>query len=711
MTNAGQTTHPHPDPIAPSDAPQRARSRRGKPREAVHPGAEDGPARRENSARALVTRETYRRAESDSPSSRTDWQRHPLTRLDVAMAVVLFATALIVRWPFIERGETLLHSDEAIVGIMAQDIAEGRSLPIYFYGQRYMGALEAYVIAAVSPLFENPIHALRFGPACFFALMVAIQYLMLTRWFSRRGGVIGAICLLAASPMFMQWSISARGGYIEILLWGSALLWAYSEWFVPPVPKTHRTRHRFVLGAIIGSGLWINPSIVLFVLSILAHALLNSPLAGLRRMPRVGERLHRVGQWTGRATLPLVALVAVLTLNVTWAVWVGDDQVHSMMLMGLLPKPIATGVLMLLGGVGLFLIAKNTCWIQQARMLATDNAAIILGMFAGAAPAVLYVMQTMIGTREMDPSLPLGLRPLWLAGDNLLYLFYALPLLFGADARPFLQLVGVGYDDVTRPLGIAGTGLVAGANSVALGACLSALLVLLWTQRDGLSRLLRLRPMNHSPAMLLLLGTGLGMGLYVLSGCALDFTSIRYLVPLWVFLPGIMAAVLVNRRFRAVARIAPVALCAAWGAGQFVLYTQLGAPHPLRAVSDALIETRTDPAVAELFDAHLLSYLTRQRCRTLEFDPFWRRLGRYVPLFEQAGTTDYVVRPHEEDRSLNWVRAGWPSASPPETKRLLWPRLRRTLIDHPDWLVSREPLAGGYERFRLRRPLPEGIGQ
>ena len=137
----------------------------------------------------------------------------------------------------------------------------------------------------------------------------------------------------------------------------------------------------------------------------------------------------------------------------------------------------------------------------------------------------------------------------------------------------------------------------------------------------------------------------------------------------------------------------------------------LQAKAAIVAATDAMIEKRTDPAIAELFDAHLLSYLTGQRCRTLEFDPFWRRLGRYVPLIEQAGTTDYIVRPNEEDRSLNWVHAGWPGASPPETKRLLWPRLRRTLIDHPDWLESREPLADGYERFRLRKPLPERIRQ
>ena len=651
----------------------------------------------------LLTLESYRPT-NPTPAA---WQRYHLTRLDAALAVAFFLTALLVCWPFIQRGETLLHSDEAVVGIMAQDIAAGRSLPIYFYGQRYMGALEAYAVAALSPLFDNPIYALRFGPACFFALMVAIQYLMLSRWFSRRGGLVGAAALLAASPMFMQWSISARGGYVEILLWGSALLWAYSEWFVPPTPQNHPMRHRFCFGAIIGSGLWINPSIVLFVLPVAAHALLHRPLANLWNAPHLADPLGRLSRRTGRATLSLALLLAVVLLNLVWSVWVGEDGVHSVLFLGLLPKPAAIAVVGLLGIGTLILVATRTNLLPQARKLAADNAAIILGTLAGAAPAVLYLLQTTLGARVMDPSLPLGLRPLWLAGDNLLYLFGGLPLLFGADPRPFLQLVTVGYDNVTRPLDLLTSGLAAGADWLLLGAGLSALLVILTSERDGLSRLLRLRPTNHSPATLLLLGIAVTLGLYLLSGCAVDFTSIRYLVPLWVFVPGLMAAVFVNRRFPLAAKLAPLCACLAWAVGQIAMHGQLGAAHPLHAVADALVAHGIDPAVAETIDAHDLSYLSQQRCRTIEFQPFIQRLGRYASLTKPDAPVNYIVRPNEIDRSLNWARAGWPGRGPPETLRHLWPRLRRTLIDHPDWLLTRRPLADGYECFRLRHPLPQ----
>lgn len=635
------------------------------------------------------------------------WSRHRLRRLDAVLAVCCFALTLLVRWPFIQKGETLLHSDEAIVGLMAQDIAAGARYPLYFYGQRYMGALEAYAVAAVSPLFDDPIQALRFAPACFFALMVVVQFCMLTRWFGRRGGLIGVATLLAASPMFMQWSISARGGYVEILLWGAGLLWAYSEWFVPPVARGRRDLRRFAFGALIGSGLWINPSIVLFLVPIAAHSLLNRPLARLRCATGLGPRISRVVEQTGRGALPLALLGAVLMFNLLWTTWVGGGRVHSELLLGLVPKPAAVVVLGLIGATALLLLAKRTTLISEARALAGRNGMLIFGVLVGAAPAVLYVFQTVVGSRTMDPSLPLGLRPIWKTGETLVYLIHGLPLLFSADPRPFLQLVGVGRDTVTLPLDLLTSGLLVGANRLIIGALTGAGVVLLIAERRGLSRLLRLRPTNHSPAVLLLLGAGGTLALYVLGGCTLDFTTIRYLVPLWVFLPGLLAAVFVSRRFKIAATLAPCCLLVAWASGQAAMSRQLGAPHPLRQVADLLVARGIDPAVAEPLDAHLLSYLTRQRCRTIEFESFWPRLKHYFPLLKQDAPIDYIVQTADIDRTWDWIQGGWPGQTPPETKRFLWPKLRRVLLMHPEQVELREPLADGYERIRLRRPLPD----
>ncbi len=685
-----------------------------------------GVTRAGDDAGELVTTETYRSPRGGVSTETGAWRLCALTRVDVVLAVGFFALALAVRWPFIVRGETLLHSDEAIVGLMAQDIAVGERFPIYFYGQRYMGALEAYVIAALGPLFENPIYALRLGPALFFAAMVSVQFIMLTRWFGRAGGIVGATALVAAAPMFVQWSISARGGYVEIMLWGAVLVWAYSEWFAPGGESRMknvecrmkngsgarfaawmRRNSKFIFGAIIGSGMWINPSIVLFIAPIVVHALLNRPLAMAWDSADVGPRLAAITRWTRRAMLPIVVCAVVLILNCTWAVWVADHKIHSELLLGFVPKPAALMILGSAGAIALLYLSRRTTLIQQARAMATENAALILGILIGASPAVLYVVQSTLGLRAMDPSLPLGFRPIWLAGDTLLYLILGVPLLFGPDPRGFLQLVGVGRDTVTLPLGGAANALVTAGGWVVVGGLLAAGVVLLWSYRDSLSRLLRLQPANHPPALLLVIGVGTTLGLYVLGGCTLDFTTIRYLVPLWVLLPGILAAAFVSRRFPRIGKVAPICACAAWAIGQLAMHSQLGAPHPLRGVADALVQRGIDRAVAEPLDAHLLSYLTRQECRTIEFESFWPRMPHFFPLVRPEEPMDYVVQTQEIDRVWDWIRGGWPGEPPPETSRFLWPRLRYALNTNPGLLISREPLPDGYELIRLREPLAD----
>ena len=134
---------------------------------------------------------------------------------------------------------------------------------------------------------------------------------------------------------------------------------------------------------------------------------------------------------------------------------------------------------------------------------------------------------------------------------------------------------------------------------------------------------------------------------------------------------------------------------------------QLGNPHPLRRLAATMAKQHLDLAVAELFDAHLLSYLTRQECRTIEFEPFWSRLAHYRAQVGAEGPRDYVVATHEIDRSLDWINGGWPGKSPPETDRLLWLRLRQAALADPSCVVEREPLVNGYERIRLRQPLHE----
>ena len=53
------------------------------------------------------------------------------------------------------------NSDEAVVGLMARHILQGER-PIFFYGQAYMGSLDAFLVAFGFLLFGQQVWVIRF---------------------------------------------------------------------------------------------------------------------------------------------------------------------------------------------------------------------------------------------------------------------------------------------------------------------------------------------------------------------------------------------------------------------------------------------------------------------------------------------------------------------------------------------------------------------
>src|SRR5262249_38489989 len=153
-----------------------------------------------------------------------------------------------------------------------------------------------------------------------------------------------------------------------------------------------------------------------------------------------------------------------------------------------------------------------------------------------------------------------------------------------------------------------------------------------------------------------LLGLGLTclIALYVLSGAAHDFNTIRYVIPLWAFVPGLVAAAVASQTRRPATGRVPACmalgvLLAGWASGQIALWQQIGTPAPLRPVAAALVREDIPAATSELFDSHLLSYLTAQHCRVAEFEPFWARLAHFRPLAEARPRVRYAVNLDETD--------------------------------------------------------------
>ena len=76
-----------------------------------------------------------------------------LVSLVVWVAVLVTATLIVLRsFVFVHYEQADFDADQAIVGLMATHLAEGRAWPLFFYGQLYMMGVQAWMAAIVSGL-------------------------------------------------------------------------------------------------------------------------------------------------------------------------------------------------------------------------------------------------------------------------------------------------------------------------------------------------------------------------------------------------------------------------------------------------------------------------------------------------------------------------------------------------------------------------------
>jgi hypothetical protein len=149
----------------------------------------------------------------------------------ITLAGALVALRTIVYFLF---DQVSFDSDQAIVGLMAKHLTEGRAFPLFFYGQAYMLGVEAWVAAPFFALFGPTVGALRLS---LFAWNVVAAVLLITGF--RRSGlarwmaVVPALFFLVAAPSVSRHLIEAQGGIVEPFLY-VALLWFLRDrmlWF------------------------------------------------------------------------------------------------------------------------------------------------------------------------------------------------------------------------------------------------------------------------------------------------------------------------------------------------------------------------------------------------------------------------------------------------------------------------------------------------
>lgn len=187
-------------------------------------------------------------------------------------ALALIALAVLLRVVLIALGWPQHNSDESVMGLMALHINNRGELPIFFYGQFYMGATEAYIGAALFRLFSASVVTLRLVPLLLFTLFLASMYLLTSLLYSKPLALVTLALLGLGSNIVLQTEIVTLGGYPEMLAFGALgfllVIWLAlaNDQFV-----SGQRRWRFSLGyalwgLVMGLGVWSDYIFVVFVL-------------------------------------------------------------------------------------------------------------------------------------------------------------------------------------------------------------------------------------------------------------------------------------------------------------------------------------------------------------------------------------------------------------------------------------------------------------
>ncbi len=183
---------------------------------------------------------------------------------------------LLIRLLLLSLGWPHNNVDESTVGEMAINIAYHGDHPVFFYGQDYMGALQAYLAAGLFALSGISLFNLRLAQLLLMALFFVGIYLLTRLLYSRNLALFTTLLLGFGSYLPIYRETQAIGGYPDTLAFGTLAL-LLASWLALTSPPAGRAispafRWKRMLaflgwGLAAGLGLWsdllIVPSLVM----------------------------------------------------------------------------------------------------------------------------------------------------------------------------------------------------------------------------------------------------------------------------------------------------------------------------------------------------------------------------------------------------------------------------------------------------------------
>ncbi len=121
-------------------------------------------------------------------------KRKRFSYFDLA-ALIIIILACFLRFLFTSLGWPATNSDEAILNLMALHIKNHVDYPVFFYGQQYLGAIDAYVGTAMFSVFGVSVWSVRMGMLLYYALFLVCMYIITSKIFSKSFALITLVIL------------------------------------------------------------------------------------------------------------------------------------------------------------------------------------------------------------------------------------------------------------------------------------------------------------------------------------------------------------------------------------------------------------------------------------------------------------------------------------------------------------------------------------
>ena len=594
---------------------------------------------------------------------------------------VLIGLALGVQTWFARQWTFNFDSDEAVIGLMARHVLQGR-LPTYMYGQNYMGTLEAILSAGFFHLWGPNVPALRSSAILLYGLFMLLCGLFIHRLWSTQTALITLLVLAFPGWLLLNYTSRSSANFGSMSVVGmTALLLA--NWRPRQRPGLRCLRW-VALGSLLGLGLWIHPMSAIYSAAIGYVIWLSLPEWRLLygQAQRLCERNLRVPFQA--LSLPTTAVLAALGILAFFMSGCAPG-----VMWGILSKMAKVLLVLTCGALGaaVFLISQRRKeLLANGLCLATGFA---LGdlpqwrawLFFGVAPGSQSLAQCSLGITAR----------VRLIGEQLLPAMWGTPTIKEVFQSPLPR---------------------ASLWGAILALALAAVAAFVWSERKAVWSLATLGPLpeaNWRSATILLLFVA-PLALVAVGTNVYDVWQTRYLVIAWQASAVILAVFFA--RLIARSKGLGLLLIGLWVVGVglvstldvSMLWHNRQDPWPPEAVASLeayLARNQVKGGYADYWIAYALDFLTQERIALAPYT----RLDRFRPYSDQAASIPvqaYVfwpgVVPEGSKDGAAIVRA-LSQKVPGQTNDLLMGHLsRQTVFDHQRvgnwdvWLMTdREP--------------------